>query len=969
MKINHLNTEIQDKLDLENYGHSVRSLLKVTEQDQEINLYENQNSRTHRQVDLASIIIESKNKLSTTSNRQLRMRAVSFQTNKPMLNYKEDSPIQSESHNSMENFGFSNKIWKTKALEILMITLRFISFITKSNFATSFKLIKKNVFDIIGDVSADFEFYQLRNFFKYEKPTGFQKLIYFLSQRILVPIRKTKLLKIYIGNQRLILRPESLASIWWNIYILTILNINVLYVSAKIAFKFDDSTNDDLQQARQIIFDVLPSYSFMLEILLKFNTCYYNKGAVIENRYLIAKNYFRSSFLFDIFVIIPYFVSLRFDLEYLDLVIILKVFQIKKFSRTLFDRLELTAIQIVIFDLIKLVYTILAAAHFSACLWFLVGSTGDPSGNSWIKVQNIEDEYWFNQYLHSFYWSIITMTTIGYGDITPQNLRERVFAVGMALSAVGVFGYSIGNINTIYAEWNRRSFQVRTDMNNLKKFIRIKGINKHLAEKIRKYFEYLWSDQMEDNDREVYKFSDLIPRQLAEEMKIDTNMKLISKINFLTQNFSEQFLISLSKTMVEEKFVPESTIYQQHDPSEYLYILSNGSLSFYITMNNKQQTVKVLETVRQEGIPFGVLEFFQSQAYQMSCKSNQFSYVLKIDRSQFLDILQQHQNDYFKYCELVQQISFMNKQELVDVTCRACNKSTHIIRECPMVCGYPNRAKVLLNYRRNIPSDRVKYRRKIERKISTRKESLDIRNSIYLYMCKTQMVSQEIDDQRCLFDSRGASFADSANDEIIENQQEVDKEVLNSTILALDRNSRLSKQYGKRKLTFQACTDALKDEEIRDRILEVIGKIQRAERQSLRQNNVSNQNVQQMQLNARQQNHQNTVLSNKSNQDSDKKTSEQVRDQQRRQTKIIITPFIKVNDNSMEYLYLNKNLEEEQGKKMGQYLEIFEGFDKVKNFEYFLKHNNIREIAQKFKGLIKNQRIRNQNKLETIKFI
>ncbi len=38
---------------------------------------------------------------------------------------------------------------------------------------------------------------------------------------------------------------------------------------------------------------------------------------------------------------------------------------------------------------------------------------------------------------------------------------------------------------------------------------------------------------MEDNDREVYKFSELIPKQLAEEMKIDTNMKLISKISFL----------------------------------------------------------------------------------------------------------------------------------------------------------------------------------------------------------------------------------------------------------------------------------------------------------------------------------------------------------------------------------------------------------------------------------------------------
>lgn len=85
-----------------------------------------------------------------------------------MLNYKDESPVQSESENSIENIGFSNLIWKKKALEILMITLRFISFITKSNFATSFKLIKKNVFDIIGDVSAEFEFYQQRNFFKYE---------------------------------------------------------------------------------------------------------------------------------------------------------------------------------------------------------------------------------------------------------------------------------------------------------------------------------------------------------------------------------------------------------------------------------------------------------------------------------------------------------------------------------------------------------------------------------------------------------------------------------------------------------------------------------------------------------------------------------------------------------------------------------------------------------------------------------
>jgi len=33
-----------------------------------------------------------------------------------------------------------------------------------------------------------------------------------------------------------------------------------------------------------------------------------------------------------------------------------------------------------------------------------------------------------------------------------------MFTIGMAVAAVGTFGYSIGNINNIYAEWSRKSY-------------------------------------------------------------------------------------------------------------------------------------------------------------------------------------------------------------------------------------------------------------------------------------------------------------------------------------------------------------------------------------------------------------------------------------------------------------------------------------------------------------------------------
>lgn len=45
-------------------------------------------------------------------------------------------------------------------------------------------------------------------------------------------------------------------------------------------------------------------------------------------------------------------------------------------------------------------------------------------------------------------------------------------------------------------------------MNDLKKYMRLKGLDKHLAEKIRKYFEYVWCDAEEENDREAFRFAE-----------------------------------------------------------------------------------------------------------------------------------------------------------------------------------------------------------------------------------------------------------------------------------------------------------------------------------------------------------------------------------------------------------------------------------------------------------------------------
>jgi hypothetical protein len=37
----------------------------------------------------------------------------------------------------------------------------------------------------------------------------------------------------------MVLKPESISLVGWNVYILAIMNMNVLYVSTRVAFRFD----------------------------------------------------------------------------------------------------------------------------------------------------------------------------------------------------------------------------------------------------------------------------------------------------------------------------------------------------------------------------------------------------------------------------------------------------------------------------------------------------------------------------------------------------------------------------------------------------------------------------------------------------------------------------------------------------------------------------------------------------------
>ena len=52
------------------------------------------------------------------------------------------------------------------------------------------------------------------------------------------------------------------------------------------------------------------------------------------------------------------------------------------------------------------------------------------------------------------------MTTVGYGDITPTNMAERIYAICAMFFGATMFGYVIGSIASIYEKASSMNGQV-----------------------------------------------------------------------------------------------------------------------------------------------------------------------------------------------------------------------------------------------------------------------------------------------------------------------------------------------------------------------------------------------------------------------------------------------------------------------------------------------------------------------------
>jgi hypothetical protein len=125
-----------------------------------------------------------------------------------------------------------------------------------------------------------------------------------------------------------------------------------------------------------------------------------------------------------------------------------------------------------------------------ACMYRLIVLFEPEGDENWISAYGLDPENVKDCYIAAMYWSIMTITTIGYGDIPAKTTPERALVCVCMLVGAGTFAYIVGSFCGIVASLGKETSEYQSNMDSLNEFMEESAVPVELRHRIRSYYSY-----------------------------------------------------------------------------------------------------------------------------------------------------------------------------------------------------------------------------------------------------------------------------------------------------------------------------------------------------------------------------------------------------------------------------------------------------------------------------------------------
>ena len=357
------------------------------------------------------------------------------------------------------------------------------------------------------------------------------------------------------------------------------------------------SRKNDLFKIILIFIDII----YIIEMITHFFRPYKNfdENYVKKTRKIIT-HYLKSWFLIDLIQAFPYFSLFHFlenhynyenpKLYILLMIKAIKLYRIHEDNNTISYLYELGSRNEIIDDninTIELIFIFLSFLNISTCLYIFLGIN---SYQSWIIKLNMQDEPYYILYLTSLYFVIVTITTVGYGDITGNTIGEIFFQIILVLLGTIAYSLIISYFSNYVVKINQKSLNFENKVNILNE---IKLSHPNMKQTLyQEVLRNLHNEQFyEKKDKQL--LFQCLPYSLKNKLIMEMYRPIIKNFIFFKEIDNSDFIVKVATSLKPLISIKGEILVQEGEFVKEIFFIKKGmiGLNICIDANNPETSI------------------------------------------------------------------------------------------------------------------------------------------------------------------------------------------------------------------------------------------------------------------------------------------------------------------------------------------------------------------------------------------